>query len=410
MNKKVAITAYDVNPYKGSESATGWNFPYHIAKLSDFDITVFTRENNQEHIEKYLQQFPELELKNLHFEYFDLPKKYRFWKKGARGSTLYYYLWQFFVTNKIKQTDTYNLYHALNFHTDSFPSFLWRINGPFVWGPISHHESINEKFFVNYPNVEKYKDKIRTVIKKVLWKTDPFLRKCGDRADIIFAGHSMVAKRLNLTGSKVRILNQVASPELCINTHKPVNGNTFRFVTIGRTVPLKGFDLAIDAFISAEKKLLTVKSSIKIELLIIGDGKYTNQLRHISQSSDSVSFTGWLDHSKVYELLQSSNVFLFPSHEGAGMVVAEAASMGLPIITLDNYGPGELIDNDCGIKVNCEKSRELIVSSLSSAILTMVNDTEAYLNYSTAIKKYYHSKMTWDAKAIEIIKAYKELL
>ena len=410
MNKKVAITAYDVDPYKGSESTTGWNFPYHIAKLSGFDVTVFTRENNQENIDKYIQNHPELKLENLHFEYFDLPKKYLFWKKGARGATLYYYLWQFFVINKIKRTNRYDLYHALNFHADSFPSFLWRIKGPFVWGPISHHEPIDNKFFADYPNIEKYKDKIRAMVKYCLWKADPFLKICCDRADIIFAGHSMVAKRLNLAKSKVRILNQVASLELLINAPKSTVRNTFKFVTIGRTVPLKGFDLAIEAFIAAEKKLLNAQEPINIELLIIGDGKYTEQLKKLSQSSDNISFTGWLEHSKVYELIQSSNVFLFPSHEGAGMVIAEAASMGLPIITFDNYGAGELIGNDCGIKVNCEQSRELIVNSLSSAILTMANDNEAYLNYSNAIKKHYRTKMTWDAKAIEIIKTYQELL
>lgn len=410
MNKKIAITAYDVDPYKGSESTTGWNFPYHIAKLSQFEITVFTRENNQKNIDKYIQEHPELKLSNLHFEYFDLPKKYRFWKKGARGATLYYYLWQFFIVNKINKVNQYDLYHALNFHADSLPSFLWRMQGPFIWGPISHHESINDKFLIKYPKIEKYKDKIKAIVKRCLWKADPFLKICSTKAHIIFSGHSMVVKRLKIDGSKVRILNQVASSELDIKAKSPAGGNSFRFVTIGRTVPLKGFDLAIDAFIAAEKKMLNLKGPINIELLIIGDGKYTEQLKKLSKASQNISFTGWIEHSKVYELLQSSDVFIFPSHEGAGMVVAEAASMGLPIITLDNYGPGELIDSDCGIKVNCEQSRELIVNSLGAAIISMANDQDAYLNYSSAIKKHYNLKMTWDAKATEVIKAYKELL
>ena len=47
-------------------------------------------------------------------------------------------------------------------------------------------------------------------------------------------------------------------------------------------------------------------------------------------------------------IFQNGVAFLFPSHEGAGMVVTEALSFGLPVICLDNAGPGELIDSSSG--------------------------------------------------------------
>ena len=45
-------------------------------------------------------------------------------------------------------------------------------------------------------------------------------------------------------------------------------------------------------------------------------------------------------------------LFSFPSHEGAGMVVAEAMSFGLPVVCLNNEGPGEFITTNCGFAVH----------------------------------------------------------
>lgn len=50
-------------------------------------------------------------------------------------------------------------------------------------------------------------------------------------------------------------------------------------------------------------------------------------------------------------LYSEASLFFFPSHEGAGMVVPEALSCGLPVLCFDNAGPGEFITDSCGIKV-----------------------------------------------------------
>ena len=59
MDKKkttVLISAYAVNPYKGSEDGTGWNMISEIAKYQK--VVAITRENNQQDIEKFIQENP----------------------------------------------------------------------------------------------------------------------------------------------------------------------------------------------------------------------------------------------------------------------------------------------------------------------------------------------------------------
>ena len=134
------MTAYDINPYKGSESGTGWHFVLQGANYNK--VIAITRKNNKTNIEKYIEEF-EIEMTNIKFYYYDLPYYLRFWKRGVRGSSIYFYLWQMFMPLFVKKKNIeFDLAHNVNFHADAFPSFLWILRKPVIWGPINHNERI----------------------------------------------------------------------------------------------------------------------------------------------------------------------------------------------------------------------------------------------------------------------------
>jgi len=138
----IFMTAYDVNPFSGSEAGMGWNFAFHIAK--HHNVFLVTRKNNRENIELWIKQ----NIKNyksvvLKISYFDLPDWVLWIKGGPKLWVLYYYFWQLFLAIKYRRNILKcDLSHALNFHSDIFPSFLWMYSKFFFWGPINHHEKI----------------------------------------------------------------------------------------------------------------------------------------------------------------------------------------------------------------------------------------------------------------------------
>ena len=88
---KVFIIAFACEPYKGSEVGIGWNV---VNKLTAYhDVHVLTRANNRKTIEEF---YAKNNWTQPTFYYYDLPRSLRFWKKGARGYRLYYYLWLYF--------------------------------------------------------------------------------------------------------------------------------------------------------------------------------------------------------------------------------------------------------------------------------------------------------------------------
>jgi glycosyltransferase involved in cell wall biosynthesis len=108
------------------------------------------------------------------------------------------------------------------------------------------------------------------------------------------------------------------------------------------------------------------------------------------------------------KLYEKAAVFLFPSHEGAGMVVAEAMSFGLPVICLNNEGPGEFINTSCGFAVP-QLDYNNTVSELKEALQKLYFDKELLYNLSLGARKQFEEKFTWDSRGEYLNKIYKTL-
>lgn len=110
-------------------------------------------------------------------------------------------------------------------------------------------------------------------------------------------------------------------------------------VAVGRFVPEKGFNDLLDAF-----------RGIKTEwkLVIAGDADHEDQcsrdLKKKAAADDRVVLTGFIKGDELGEIFSNSALFVLPSyHEGLPIVLLEAMSYDLPILTSD-------------IPANCELS------------------------------------------------------
>ena len=205
--KKVLATAYDVNPYKGSESGTGWNFAYQLSLYNH--VTLVTRKNNRQEIERYIKE-NKINCDNLKFVYFDLNKIILKFKKGQFFSFLYFNLWQFCLPIKFfKKRADFDVVHSINFHADHVPTFLWLLNKPLVWGPLSHNELVPRSILQNKTAI--LKDRLGFLIKKFRWNFDPFLRLAIAKSTIILGSRSQVKKRLKIIDKKFRFLSTISS-------------------------------------------------------------------------------------------------------------------------------------------------------------------------------------------------------
>lgn len=407
----ILITAYAVNPYKGSEDGTGWNMIVEIAKHQP--VVAITRANNQKDIEKYLSQHKISAADRLRFEYFDLPYWMRFWKKGGRGALLYFYLWQiglvFFILHKKIQ---FNLAHHLNFHNDWTPSFLWLLGKPLVWGPIGHHPPIPKAYLLSDTQRSGYyMDRLKWIVKNCFWRLDPFLKITRWKAQKIITINSSVKKCLSFEDKKEIRLPAVAARRPPDHHNSSSSNNKFNVLSIGRFVPLKGFDITIKSFAQFYHQQETFLKK-QLQLTLIGKGPQKADLVKLVKTlkvEEAVVFIEWMPKSELQRYFQSSAVFLFPSHEGAGMVIPEALSFKLPILCFDNAGPGELMDETCGFKVPYSNPRES-VQTFTNHLNTLFHSPEKRNALSEAAGTYFEKHLTWERKGEIFTKAYQDIL
>lgn len=405
--KTILATAYAVNPYKGSEDGMGWNFILQIARFNK--VIAITRENNQARIEKYMVANPNPCYRNIRFIYFDLPYWMRFWKKGSRGAMLYFWMWQMAIPSFIRRKElSFDIVHNINFHNDWTPSYLWKLEKPFIWGPIGHHPPIPSAFLKSYSTSYWLKDRAALLVKKIFWNVLPSLKSTVRHADHILCMNSDVTGAIDLQSKSYSIMPSVATEDFGCTLEKSIN--KFTLISAGRLVPLKGFDLTLLAYADFLKKLPQHKRE-RCELIIVGNGPeigYYKELTIQKAIQSHVRFVDWIERTALLKLYGQSSAFIFPSHEGAGMVVAEAMSFGLPVICLDNSGPGEFIDEHSGICVNASNISEA-VKGLSEAIQILYTSPERLNKLSLGARRRFEQHFHWDRRGEELQHIYQNI-
>lgn len=116
--------------------------------------------------------------------------------------------------------------------------------------------------------------------------------------------------------------------------------NKYTFLYLSRIIDLKGLDILIKAF----DRLRRERNDIS--LLIAGDGPFAPYCRELCRSlkTENITFAGSVVPADRGQFFNQADVFVLPSrfignfYEGWGLVINEAVSMGLPVITTTAVG------------------------------------------------------------------------
>lgn len=147
--------------------------------------------------------------------------------------------------------------------------------------------------------------------------------------------------RKGLNRIKAKIV-PIANPSPFKQAQSIPSLNYKKVLAIGRLTDQKGFDLLLDAWFEVCKKIEGW------ELVIVGDGEEEYSLKDkvkLLKIQDSVCF---LPSTKnIGEIYKSSSIYCMSSrYEGLPMVLIEAQSFGLPIVSFNcETGPSDIVEN-----------------------------------------------------------------
>jgi glycosyltransferase involved in cell wall biosynthesis len=150
-----------------------------------------------------------------------------------------------------------------------------------------------------------------------------------------------------------------------------------------------------------------------VELILVGSGPLEEDLKTLSNSlecSDAVRFISWIEQKDLYDIYESSSAMLIPSQEGAGAVVAEGMSFGLPIICFDNFGAGELVNGNCGFIVPNNLSYIESFKKMGDYLNELYSNRSLLTKMSEVSIKNFKENLTWDVKGDQLLSIYNQFL
>ena len=406
--RRVLMTAYACEPGLGSEAGIGWNW---VAQASRFDeVWVITRANNRAAIEVALRQQPQ---PHVHWVFFDLPRAVCFWKRGPRGARLYYYLWQcsiYKLARRLHARVRFDLVHHVTFGAYWMPTWIGRLNVPFVWGPVGGGEcgpeSLQRTFSLQGRAYEHLRDIVRNLAERL-----PAIRSAARSARLALATTEETAARLRVLGaSTVEVLSHVALSIADIERLANVPERTcgpLRLVSIGRLLHWKGIHLGLEAF---ARLRVTLPDA---EYWIVGVGPERERLQRLADRlglGQSVRFLGAVSRREVFEVIAECDALVHPSlHDSGGYVCAEAMAAGRPVICLDLGGPGLLVSDDSGIRIPAG-TPERTIASLAAAMIRLASDPQLRHRLGSGAKQRARQSLSWERNGVLLDRLYEAVV
>jgi glycosyltransferase involved in cell wall biosynthesis len=401
---QVLISAYACEPGLGSEAGVGWNMALQMSKLHD--VYVLTRANNQGPIEAGLP--PD---SNVKFIYYDLPKWAMWWKRGPRGAQLYYYLWQIcagFMLRK-KYAGLFDAGHHVTFVRYWMPTCFPFAGIPYVIGPSGGGEMTPRQFENRFPFRPLVYEKMRRLVRSFV-PFDPFVRASIARSSCVLSTtKESAAKIRKLKAQRVEIypesgISREEFERLAVGAGNS-DSSPIIFVSSGRLLALKGFDLGLKAF---------ARSGLEdAEYWIIGDGPERQRLEALAEQlgiADKVSFKGWVERGTGLRILSAANVLVHPSlHDSGGWVCPEAMSMGKAVICLDLGGPGAQVNESVGISIK-PAGYEETVDRLSEAMQQLATDRTLLRKMGEAGREEVSNRYVWENKCRHYSEIYRQIV
>ncbi len=406
---KILISAYACCPNRGSEPGMGWNFVRGLSKFHEVHVITETLKWQTE-IEKHLVLFPELET-NLKFYYIE-KKRYKKLRKFWPPSYYWFYkVWQkkaYKLALVLDKKENFDVVHQLNMVGYREPGYLWKINKPFVWGPIGGLENspwsflptLGIKGFVFYSG--------RNLYNLVQRQFSPRPKKAAKRniASIIAAtpeNQKMIYKLWDRNAEVMCEVGQEKNSIKIILSKRLVLNEPIKIIWSGLHTPRKNLPLLLDAL---------EKVTVPYELHILGKGEMTDKWKKIAKTKNLTKnciWYGWIERQKAMDIMSFGHVFCITSvSDLTSTVTLEALSYGLPIVCLDHCGFAHVVNDSCGLKIPVTTTKEAI-NGFKNAIETLYFDEELrqQLGQGALLRS---TDFSWEGKIEKLNSIYTKLL
>ena len=182
--------------------------------------------------------------------------------------------------------------------------------------------------------------------------------EAAQRVDLFVANSEEVQKRITRYYGQP---STIVYPPVDIDRFEPTKQRADYYVTLGRQVPYKHHDLAVQA-----------ATKLGVPLKVFGNGSEHNRL--VSMAGPTVEFYtdrfGDASDKAINQALNQAKGFIFPAEEDFGIVQVEALAAGAPVIGYAKGGTLDIVqDGESGVLFS-EQTVEAVTEAVKRAEAT----------------------------------------
>ncbi len=230
------------------------------------------------------------------------------------------------------------------------PGTLWKLDLPYVWGPIGGAPNLSTSLAAALPPLGRIKLGFRAIMNWLQLRCSLRVRRALHRADVLLAAtteNQSIFQRVLGVHSYYLTENGIIG-EVRLNTGKFDSMAPIRLIWIGTIEARKALRILVDAF-------ARMRSSTFFEVDIVGDGPLKARLQKDLAAmgmSDRFVWHGQVQRSTVQRLLEGAHLHVITSvSEGNPTTIWEAMACGVPTLTIDHCGMHDTVHDQVGLKV-----------------------------------------------------------
>jgi len=415
--RRVLVSAYACDPFRGSEEGVGWGWVRAIALHHEVDV--ITAAFHRPAIERWQAAHPS-DGASVHFHYV-APRWFHYrptrgwlWIESSLCKPLMNLAYAQWLRDAARLAATldgerdFDLMHLVTYVGYRFPGRYDTLGKPFVWGPLGGLENTPWRFLpsLGVAGCAYYaaRNVVNALQRRLLPSPRRALRAAGPG---VIAATEGIRRALHRTyGVESEVISEIG---LAAGGHAAPterrDGEPLRIIWSGEHLPGKALPLLLRA-------LPGLASSLDWHLTVLGAGRRTRAWQRIARRAgvgQRITWTGWLPRDEALEQMAAAHVLVITSLKDlTSTVLLEALGCGLPVICPDHCGFSNVVDETCGIKVAVTNPRRLS-TDLTTALQRLAGDEEERRRLAAGALVRARAA-TWDGKAARIEAVYARVL
>lgn len=369
---RVLQVSFACDPVSSMESRLGW---YRAVMASQqFDTTVICDAHNRPQVEAFIAE--EAKPAGLDVRFISsVDTTARFYETPGINYGRYHRWHQrvFQVVSELHREQPFDLTHQIGLCGFREPGYLWKLDVPFVWGPVGGTQNLPKRYLAMLGPTAAVTEFTRRLINHTHIHYRQRVAAAARRAVKVFAANLTAQedfKKAHGVDLELQLETGIAEvPDYQPRVRKP--GEPLRILWAGRFRHWKGLPLLLRAVAS-------IGDEIPLEIRLMGDEDSSVYRR----SADRLGLTprttwlGWPNYREQLQQYQWADVFAFTSlRDTSGTGLLEALSRGCPIVGMNHQGAADIMDESCAVPISVKNPKQSI-AEFRHALIDLFNDSD----------------------------------